>query len=380
MIQEVMDQRVRASPVSMGYSQQIFHPCGPVAPQWGPPPYGLVQNPCYDSRQRGPYPSPSAQQHPAPVYGSYPSHQPPPRSGFGPSWEHRLPSPMQQGPPPPQANYNYGQPQPFYQQHQPQPHGQSYGYPGQMPPPTMPQQMAAYPLGGFTGDQYGKPPSYGLIMQQQTQASHAQQQHYSQQPQASHVQQQHYSQQLPRGGSQSAEVLPIYMASSHGYGVNMQQYPYPSTGGPMQQAYLAGTPCGPAAPSGDGYSQHPQQLSSGPVYPQQQQQPPAAYAQTGQQPPVATTYASSYPSQPPADNSVAGYGYQAQAPPADPYVGSSISHQCTAATYNAQPCYAQVPPPATHTGYDQSVAQSGGYVVTQPTTQAAAATGYGSSA
>nr|GMD66599.1 far upstream element-binding protein 1-like isoform X1 [Ipomoea batatas] len=370
MIQEVMDQHVRSSPLSMGYGQQQnFRPRGPVAPQWGPHGPHPGQHPGYDYRQRGPYPSHSPQ-YPAPAYGNYPP-QPAPRSGFGPSWEQR---PPMQGPPP-QANYNYGQPHgPDYGQshpyHQP-PHGQNYGpgyndmkYSSQMPTQNqyggqgMPQPMA-YPQGGshqgYSGhDQYGKPPSYGMH------------------PQASHVQ--HYSQ--PRA-NQPGEV-PYQappMASTQGYGMNMppqQQYPYAATGPMQQQTY---PPYG-SAPASDGYT-HPQPpaTASGPVYPQQGAQPvsgygqpvvqqPPAYAQVGQQP---AAYGS-YPSQP-ADNS-AGYGYQA---PADPSYATTQS----TATYNAQstgqPGYAQ--PAPTQTGYDQSVAQPGGYV-SQPT-QAAA--GYGNS-
>ncbi|CAH9113939.1 unnamed protein product [Cuscuta epithymum] len=369
MIQEVMDQHVRASPVSTGFSQQqTFHPHGPVAPQWGPPPHGPVQNPGYDYRQRGPYQSPSPHQYPAPAaYGNYPPQQAPPRSGFGPSWDQRPPPPMQQGPPPLQVNYNYGPSHPTYQQQPPPSYAQNYGHPGHMPLPSnqyaagqgmVPQQIAAYPSqGGLTG---GPATSYGgMQQQQQLQASHV------------HQQQQQYNNQQPRGEAPPYNQQPLPPMQP---AYNQQQYPYPSTGMPMQQMYPGPGPAyGHTAPSSDGYSQHPQQqpASVGPVYSQQQPIASGSYG-PGPQPP---TYGSYYhPSQPPADNSGSmGFGYQAPPPAADPYA------QSAAATYSGQPSYAQPPPTATQAAYDQSVAaQSGGYVVTQPATQAAA-TGYGSS-
>lgn len=274
---------------------------------------------------------------------------------------------------PSQANYNYGQAHgPDYGQsyphHQAQ-HGQGYGhgytdvkYDHQMAPqnqygghgtsqPTSYPQSGAHPSYG-TQEQYGKPPSYGMH------------------PQASHSQP--YSH--PRA-NQPGEV-PYQQGpapSTQGYGASMpqqqQQFPYASSG-QMQQTY----PAYGSTVTADGYN-HPQAApASGPGYPQQvssaasgtgygqpvPQQPPA-YAQAA----PAGGY-SSYPSQPAyteqqATNS-AGYGYQA---PVDQTYSGAQASTTYSAPYTGQQAYAQpAPVPAAapaQPGYDQSMAQSGGY-------------------
>ncbi|XP_016455305.1 uncharacterized protein LOC107779386 isoform X2 [Nicotiana tabacum] len=368
MIKEVMSQPVRPSTQSSGYGQQAFRPRGGAAPpQWGPRGGHPGQFPGYDYHQRGQYSSRSPQ-YPPPAYGNYPPQQAP-RGGFGQGWEQRPPASMQG--PQSQANYNYGQAHgPDYGQsyphHQAQ-HGQGYGhgytdvkYDHQMAPqnqygghgtsqPTSYPQSGAHPSYG-TQEQYGKPPSYGMH------------------PQASHSQP--YSH--PRA-NQPGEV-PYQQGpapSTQGYGASMpqqqQQFPYASSG-QMQQTY----PAYGSTATADGYN-HPQAAPAcGPGYPQQSAQPVPGYGQpVPQQPPAYAQAApaggySSYPSQPAyteqqATNS-AGYGYQA---PVDQTYSGAQASTTYSAPYTGQQAYAQpAPVPAAapaQPGYDQSMAQSGGY-------------------
>ncbi|XP_009800789.1 uncharacterized protein [Nicotiana sylvestris] len=372
MIKEVMSQPVRPSTQSSGYGQQAFRPRGGAAPpQWGPRGGHPGQFPGYDYHQRGQYSSRSPQ-YPPPAYGNYPPQQAP-RGGFGQGWEQRPPASMQG--PQSQANYSYGQAHgPDYGQsyphHQAQ-HGQGYGhgytdvkYDHQMAPqnqygghgpsqPTSYPQSAAHPSYG-THEQYGKPPSYGMH------------------PQASHSQP--YSH--PRA-NQPGEV-PYQQGpapSTQGYGASMpqqqqqqQQYPYASSG-QMQQTY----PAYGSTVTADGYN-HPQAApASGPGYPQQvssaasgtgygqpvPQQPPA-YAQAA----PAGGY-SSYPSQPAyTEQQATGSAGYYQAPVDQTYSGAQASTTYSA-PYTGQQAYAQpatVPAAApAQPGYDQSMAQSGGY-------------------
>ncbi|KAK6116732.1 hypothetical protein DH2020_049552 [Rehmannia glutinosa] len=372
MIKDVMNQNIRPSPLSGGYSQQGYRPRGPVAPQWGPRGPHHAQFSGYDYPQRGPYTSSQNSQYPPPSYGNYPPPQAP-RSNFGPSWEQRPPASMHG--PSPQGNYNYGQHPgqecghpPSYSQTHAQPYGhnynevkydnhssaQHYGHMGG-------SQPTPYAQGGGTHsgygpqDQYNKPPMYGM------------------QPQVP-PHSQPYGQPRPNQAGEAPYQGPP-ASSAQSYGQNMppqQSYPYASSG-PMQQNY---PPYG-SVPTTDGYGHTPATSASASGYlPPQGGQPVAGY---GQQQPSAYPQAGptggygSYPtSQPgyaeqPAVNN-ATYGYQA---PADP---ASYGAAQAPAAYSG---YSQ--PSQTQHSYDQSggygnVPASGGYG------NVPASAGYGKSA
>ncbi|CAA0809836.1 KH domain-containing protein [Striga hermonthica] len=367
MIKDVMNQTVRSSPLSGGYSQQGYRPPrGPAAPQWGPRGSHHAQCSGYDFSQRGTYPSQNSQ-YPPSSYGNYPPQQPP-RGNFGPpSWEQRPPASMHG--PSPQGNYNYGQqPGPeyghpsSYSQPPPQPYNHGYNeakYGNHGPPQHYGPQPTPYSQGGVQSgygppyDQHGKPPMYS--MQQQP-------------PQVPHSQP--YGQ--PRPNQPGEAPYQGTSSSAQPYGQNMppqQPYPYPSSG-PTQQTYPP--PYG-SAPTSEGYGHPPATAQSGSGYgqpiaygqagPQQQQPPPAAYSQAG-----PTGGYSSYPVPQPGGYAeqpapaAAGYGYQQVQPdpatygaPQGPAAGYPTTGVGQAGGY-AQPAQAQAQAQA-QTGYDQS----GGY-------------------
>ncbi|GER37878.1 KH domain-containing protein [Striga asiatica] len=339
MIKDVMNQTMRSSPLSGGYSQQGRPPRGPAAPQWGPRGSHHAQYSGYDYPQRGTYPSQNSQ-YPPSSYGNYPPQQPP-RSNFGPpSWEQRPPASMHG--PSPQGNYNYGQQA-----------GPEYGHPSsysQAPPPqpySHGYNEAKYGNQQHYGpqptpyDQHSKPPMYN--MQQPPQVPHSQPYRPNQPVEA------------PYQGAPS---------SAQPYGQNMppqQPYPYPST----QQSYPP--PYGSAPPS-EGYGHPPAMAQSGSGYgqpiaygqagPQQQQPPPAAYSQAG-----PTGGYGSYPVPQPGGYSeqpaavAAGYGYHQVQPDPATYgapQGPAAGYAVGQAGGYAQPAQAQA---QAQTGYDQS----GGY-------------------
>ncbi|KAL2520267.1 KH domain-containing protein [Forsythia ovata] len=363
MMKEVMNQIVRPSSLSGGYSQQAFRPRGPVSSQWGSRGPHHAQFSRYDP-QRGPFPSQNSQ-YPTPSYGNYPQQQAP-RSSFGPSWEQRPPVAMQA--PSPQANYNYGQSQGTdygqptpYSQTPAQHYAHGYGegkydhhasaqhYSQMASQPTVYAQGGTHP-GYAPQDQYGKPPTYGLP------------------PRGSQVQS--YVQPRPNQPGEMPYQAPVSSTQAYGNVPPQQSYPYASSG-PMQQNY---PPYG-SVPSVDGYTHPPPATASSAGYPPQAAQPVAGYGQPGgQQPPAyaQTVPAGGYPyptSQPgyteqPATNSAA-YGYQA---PADPAYGSAQGPAAYATTATGQLGYAQQAP--TQPGYDQSGAYG----------SVPAAAGYGKSA
>ncbi|XP_062097801.1 uncharacterized protein LOC133803707 isoform X2 [Humulus lupulus] len=404
MIKDVMNQTVRPSSLSSGFNQQGYRPRGPPGPpQWGP--RGHMAHPAsFDYQQRGPYSSHNPQ-YPA-QYGGYPQ-QMGPRGGFSSGWEQRPPPSMQghghghngsydyysgqkghlsdaghsasislhapgpspnaaMGPPPSQANYNYGQPQgPDYGQ--PAPYSQSthsqqnysHGYddhaPAQHPygssQPVYPQSGA--PTGYGQQPQYGKP-SYAVQSQGPPPQSYC-----------------------PPRPSQPGDVPFQGSASAQSYGQSVppqQPYPYASSG-QTQQAYPTyGTAPAPAPAAADGYNQPPPASASS--YPQQGGQLAASYGQTGSQQTagyaqVAPTagygqYPSAqqgYPEQS-APNS-AGYGYQSHQDPGYGTAAPASTYGAPTAQggYGAQPAQAQQ-------AYDQSVQQSGAYGVQSSTSVA----------
>ncbi|KAL9432387.1 hypothetical protein AB3S75_027422 [Citrus x aurantiifolia] len=401
MIKEVLSQTVRPSTLSGGFNQQAYRPRVPTGPpQWGPRGSHPSQPMAYDYPQRGPYPSQNPH-YPHPPYGNYPPQQMAPRSNYGgppnmqgaaggydyyggqgghvsdrpvsvshstsipghPSVPAQAPT---GGPPPSQANYNYGQPHTSdYGHQQPYAHanpqqGYGHGYDDNHAPVQHPygghsNSQPVYSQGGLQSGyhqhQYGKPP-YGMPAQ-------------GTQPQ---------SYGPPRPG-QPGDIPPYQsqVPSAQSYGPNVphqQQYPY-ATSGPTQQTY----PSYGSAPAPDSYNQPP---ASAPGYPQQAGQAVPNYPQPGgQQAPsygqVAPTAGygqytntqQAYPEQPATSN--AGYGYQGTQ---DPSYGSSAPGSAYAAP-TGQPGYAQ--PAATQPSYDQSASQSTAYGVAQGT----AAAGYG---
>nr|XP_043635753.1 far upstream element-binding protein 1-like isoform X2 [Erigeron canadensis] len=382
MIKEVMEQPIRSTP-SGGNIQQNFRPRG-SGPQWGPrgghspqptgynnyPPRGPAypsQNPLYSSQG----------------YGNYPSQQPPPKNNYG--WDQRPPTNMQgppeqpgydyyggpgghmaassghppihshapgpAGPPPSQANYNYGQPQgpdygqppAPYAQTAPQGYGHGYGEarydnqgPGQHPYGGQGTQPSTFPHGATAQTGYGQPEQYGKPG-------------YNMPPQGS-------------------------------YGQPSRQQLYPASSGPVQPVYPQyGTAPAPAA--NDGYNNS---AATPAGYGQQAGPPVSGYGQTGGQQ-VAPGYAQAgptpgygqYPSTQPgyAEQTAptsAGYGYQGAPDPAyggGPGMGYG-------APPPVQPAYSQpapIPAPV-QPGYDQSGPQAGGYAA-QPHPQPQA--GYG---
>ncbi|CAL5358549.1 unnamed protein product [Camellia sinensis] len=391
MINEVMNQPIRNSPLSGGYKQQAFRPRGPAASaQWGRRGPHSQPTTGFDYQQRGPYPSQNSQ-YPPQAYGNYPPQQGAPRSNFGSGWEQRPSSTMQQGPtsqsgsydyyggqghhmvdtptsvpisnpvpahgpspyaapmgpPHSQGNYNYGQPAPYSQTVPPQSYGHGYNeakYENQAPSqhPYGGSQSGPYPQGsthpGYAPpqDQYGKPASYGVPPQHGPPS-------------------QSYGQ--PRA-SQPGDIP--YQGSTQPYGQNavpQQTYPYASSM-PMQQQQIY-HPYGSASAT-DGYNQPLPATGSAPVYPQQGGQPVSGYGQQGG-PGSAQVVPGSYPSsQPgyteqPAQNNV-GYGYQGGA---DPSYGSAPPGSAYGAPPAGQAGYAQ--PAPTQPGYDQSIPHSGGY-------------------
>ncbi|KAI4332427.1 hypothetical protein L6164_017336 [Bauhinia variegata] len=405
LIKEVMSQPVR--PSTGGFGQQAYRPhrgsSGP--PQWGQRGSHFAQPTSYDYQHRGPYPS-HGSQYGSSHYGSYPPHMAP-RGNFNSGWEQRPhhsmqgppphsggydyyggqgghlsdapasgqhpssvpphaagPSPASgMGPPPAQANYNYGQPQgpdyghqaPYSQSAVPQ-QGYGHGYdeskfdnraPTQHPygghvssQPTY-QHAGAQP--GFAQQQYGKPPVYGMPSQGQPPQSYG-----------------------PPRATQPGDMQSQGYAQSYGANVPSQQpYPYASSG-PTQ-----GYPPYGSAPTADSYNHPP---ASGQVYGQPGGQPgyapPAAQQQPGYGQVAPTggygSYASSqqaYTEQPAANN--ASYGYQV---PQDPNYSGGPAAAYTAAS-TAQASYVQ-PAPA-QTGYDQSNPQSAGYGAVQASAPAA---------
>ncbi|XP_022861691.1 far upstream element-binding protein 2-like [Olea europaea var. sylvestris] len=353
MMKEVMNQTVRPSSHSGGYSQQAFRPRGPASSQWGSRGPHHSQFSRYDL-QRGPFPSQNPQ-YPTPSYGNYPPQQAP-RSSFGPSWEQRPQVAMQA--PSPQANYNYGQSQgPDYGQPTPysQAPAQQYGhgysevkydhqasaqhYRQMASQPTVYAQGGTHP-GYAPQDQYGKAPTYGMLQRG---------------PQAPS-----YVQPRPNQPGDMPYQAPVSSTQAYGQNVPPQQsYPYASSG-PMQQNY---PPYG-SVPSADGYNHPPPATASSAGYPQQAAQPVAGYGQPGGQqasaypqtgPTGGYPYQSSQPAyneQPAANNA---YGYQA---PADPAYGSAHAPSAYAAPTTGQLGYGQ--PAPTQPGYDQSIPQPAG--------------------
>ncbi|XP_015885485.1 uncharacterized protein LOC107420925 isoform X2 [Ziziphus jujuba] len=398
MIKEVMNQTVRPSPLSGGFNQQAYRPRGASGPpQWGPRGPHMSQPTSYEYQQRGPYPSHNPQ-YPHSAYGGYPQHMGS-RSGFNSGWEQRPPSGMQGmphgggydyyggqgshlsdgpvsaqhsapipshapgpsnpsmgGPPPSQANYNYGQPQgdyghpvpysqsmhpqqgyghgydePKYENHAPTQHG--YGHGSQQM-----YQQSSMQQGYGSQQQYGKPPSYGIPSQGPPSQPYG-----------------------PPRSSQPGDAPYQGSAQAQSYGQNLpsqQPYPYASSG-PNQPAY---PPYG-SAPAAEGYNQAP--AASGAGYPQQGGQPVANFSQSGSQqapgygqvgPAGYGQYPSSqqgYPEQ--SAPNAAGYGYQG---PQDPgYAGGLAS--AYGAPPTGQPNYTQ--PTPTQQTYDQSVPQSAAY-------------------
>ncbi|CAA0837684.1 KH domain-containing protein [Striga hermonthica] len=325
MIKDAMNQTVRPSPLSGGYSQQGYRPPrGPIAPQWGPRVSHHAQYSGYDYPQRGSYPSQNSQY--PPPYGSHPPSQPP-RSNFGPSWDQR--PPMSMHGPSPQGNYNYGQqpgpeyghPPPYFQPHpQPYSHGYEAKYDNHAPPqhygpPTTYSQGGMKSGYGPPQDQYGKPHMHG--MHQPLQVPHSQP----------------YSQPRPSQPGEGPYHGPV-SSSAQPYGQNIppsqQSYPYPSSG-PTQQTYPP--PYGSAATS-DGYGHPSTTAPAGSGYGQ-----PVAYSQAGaqQQQPAAAAYPQAGPT--------GGYGsYQAPQ-----LVG-----------------YAEQPPAAAATNNDAAAAAGYGYHQGQP--------------
>ncbi|XP_056159075.1 uncharacterized protein LOC115682659 isoform X2 [Syzygium oleosum] len=325
MIKEVMKQTPRPSLLS---GQQAHRSRGPGGPQWGPRAPYSSQPVQYDYQQRGRYQSQNSQYPPTP-YGGYPS----PRSGFGHGWEQRPPPrggsydffgghgghpasmphsgsisghfAGQSGPPQSLAGYNYGQPR-----------GQNYGHPGPYSQAGNPQQNYGHGYDETKYDNAPVHPSYGGQNSGPV---------YSQTAAAS---QPGYAQQY--GSSQPIQ--------QYGSSVPSQQaYQYPA-GAAVQQTY----PTYASAPTTDG-------SQPGAVYAQQVQAAPA-YGQ----PATAGVYGS-YTDQLAAANP--GYGYQA---PQDAGYGGGAGAAYAAAP-NSQTQTGYVQQPTAQLGYDQSVAQSGGY-------------------
>ncbi|KAL8485790.1 hypothetical protein ACS0TY_027900 [Phlomoides rotata] len=350
MIRDVMNQTIRPSPLSSGYSPQGYRPRGPVAPQWGPRGPHHAQFSGYNYPQRGPYPSQNSQYHPS--YGNYPPPQAP-RSNFGPSWEHRPPASMHG--PSSQGNYNYEQhsgpdythPTPYSQApSQPYGHGyeakydhhapsQHYGHMGSQPTPY----GQGGPHSGYgPQDQYGKPPMYGM----QAQAPHSQP----------------YAQPRPNQPVDVPYQGPTGSApQSYPQNMPQQSYPYASSA-PMQQSYP------PYGSTTDGYG-HTTATAPASAYHPQGGQPVTGYGQPGAQQQPAYPQAGAaggyggypaaqagYAEQPAGGN--ATYGYQG---PTDPAYGTAQGAATAAypATGTGQMGYAQ--PSQAQPTYDQS----GGY-------------------
>ncbi|XP_074281028.1 uncharacterized protein LOC141605972 isoform X2 [Silene latifolia] len=406
LIKEVMNQLPgRQSQFSgSNYNQQGYPPRGSGGgPQWGnrgPP----AQQMPYDYHQRGPYPS-QGQQYPAQSYGNYP-YQGPPRSNFGPGWDHRpsaqgphsggyehygqggghaakpnAPGPHtshhasgpSMGPPPSQGgNYGYGPPRtgPPAQNY-----GQGYGDPKYnapgpvQQPPYGGQGYAPQQQGYAPQQQYSRPPSYGMPSQGAPQGAYA-----------------------PPTAGQPTDTPSPYQAPVTGSAPPHQQYPY-APGPTTQQPY------GSAPVTNDAYSQ-PQQVAGYaqpgaqaqpvPTYgqpgvqAQAQAQPVPAYGQPGAQaqpvPAYGQTVAQTQPV--PAYGQQAGgyaqtavqggYGYQAQVDPSaygyqtqvDPSAYAAGGAYSGAPAPAAQAGYAQ--PVAGQPGYDQSAAQTGAYAAAAP--------------
>ncbi|GFQ00642.1 far upstream element-binding protein 3 [Phtheirospermum japonicum] len=349
MIKDVMNQTVRQSPLSSGYSQQqSYRPRGPVAPQWGSrggPHHAQYSG--YDYPQRGPPSYPSQNSQYPQSYGNYP---PPiaPRSNYGPKYGHHPPSYSQTQPPQP---YSHGYNEAKYDNHAPPQHY------GPQPTPYTQGGPATHTGYGPPQDQYGKPPPMYNMQQPQVPPPHAQP--YGQQPR------------------HNQPVEAPYQVPAQSYGQNMpppqQPYPY-APSGPVQQTYPNPTPYGPV-PASDGYGQtYPNNqpaaaASSAPSgYGQQsvagygpqagvaQQQPqPQAYPQAGgygsYPPPQAAAYAEQQ--QPATANNAATYGYQAP----DPAAYGAPPQQGPPAAAVGPGGYAAQPTQAHQPGYDQS----GGY-------------------
>ncbi|KAH9604730.1 hypothetical protein KSS87_013688 [Heliosperma pusillum] len=380
------------------YSQQGYPPRGPGGgPQWGnrgPP----TQPMPYDYHQRGPYPS-QGQQYPAQSYGNY-QYQGPPRSNFGPGWDHRpsaqgpphgggyehygqggghaakpnAPGPHtthhasgpNMGPPPSQGNYGYGPPRtgPPAQNY-----GQGYGDPKYntpgpvQQPPYGGQGYAPQQQGYAPQQQYSRPPSYSMPSQGVPQGAYA-----------------------PPTAGQPTETPSPYQAPVSGSTQPHQQYPY-APGSTTQQPY------GAAPVTNDAYSQ-PQQVAGYtqpgaqaqpvPTYGQPgvqaQAQPVPAYGQPGAQaqpvPAYGQTVAQAQPvpaygQQAGAYAQTPGYGYQAQVDPAAYGYQTQVDPSAYAASgaYSAPAAVAQAgyaQPVAGQPGYDQSAAQTGAYAAAAP--------------
>ncbi|XP_071712752.1 uncharacterized protein [Rutidosis leptorrhynchoides] len=351
MIKETMIQPTRSTAPATGYNQQNLRPRGPNS-QWGPQSHPS-QPTGYDYPQKGPYPSQSSQ-YSSQGYGNYPPQQPSHRNNHL-NWEQRPPPNMQgppehtghdfyarqgahmhapsgpgpvMGPPPSQANYNYG-PQPTsYPQTASQ--GYGHGYSDQGP--------AQHPYGT-----HGPPPSYNT----------PQQGPYSQP----------YGQPRPSQPGDVPYQGPAPPTQSYGANAPPQQpYPYASSG-PMQQ----------------GYSQYPS--APGPVaYPQQNGQPVSGYTQTGA-PQHAPGYAQSAPAASYGQYPATQPGFTAQASTTNPGYGYQGAGDGTYAGSGYGPpsvglpgAYSQAA--TVQPGYEQPNPQSGSYGnVPQPQPQPQA--GYG---
>ncbi|XP_051139337.1 uncharacterized protein LOC127257086 isoform X2 [Andrographis paniculata] len=379
MIQDVMNQTARPSPLSGGYNQQSYRPRGPSGPQWGPRGPHHAQFSGYDYPQRGPFPSPNSQYPPLP-YGNYPPSQGQ-RSNFGPSWEQR-PPPSYHGPSP-QGNYNYGQqhgpeyghPPPPYSQASAQPYGHSYEvkydhHPSSQHFGPMGSQPAPYAHGAphyGPQDPYGnKPPLYGMPPQPQVQAPHHQP--YGQ-PRPNQPGEMPY-----QGQGSSAQVYGRNMASQ-------QPYPPYASSGVMQQQQQQSYPSYGTALGTEAYGGHTA-AAAAPGYGPQGGQPVVGYGQSATQQPPLYPQTGGYGSYPPtqpgyaeqpttADN--AGYGYQT-----DPAYGTAQAAAAAAAYPSAAPGqggYAQSSQTQQQPTYEQQAASYG----TVPG-GGAAPTGYGKSA
>ncbi|KAF5727077.1 far upstream element-binding protein 2 isoform X1 [Tripterygium wilfordii] len=404
MIEEVMNQTVRPSPHSSTFNQQAYRSRGPsVQHQWGPRASHAAHSTPYDYHQRGPYPSQN-QQYTHPMYGNYPPQQMAPRNNFASGWEQRAPSGMQgqpprgggydyyggqgarsfdhsvpsqvsnpmhgfghspassMGPPPSQANYNYGQardseyghPAPYSQAaHTQQSYGHGHGYEEPKYDNYAPTQ---HTYGGHGSSQ-------PIYPQTSSQPGYAAEQQYSK-PASYAMPSQGPPAHVPQRPTQPGPGdMPYHGAvpSAHSYGANVpqpqqqqQQYPYASSA-PMQQTY----PSYGSAPAADGYNQVP--TATGPGYPVQGGQPVSSYAQPVQQ---AAAYGQMVYGQYPSSQQ--GYTEQpVSATPAYGYQGAQDQAYGSAAgaTYSVppsgQPAYAQSTP--AQPGYDQSAAPSGGY-------------------
>ncbi|XP_008775737.2 far upstream element-binding protein 2-like [Phoenix dactylifera] len=396
MIKEVMNQvPTRPSPLSGGYSQQVFRPHGPATtPQWGHQATVPTQRTTgYDYRQRGTYPPPQTTQYPQP-YGSY-SRRPPPRGGYSAGWDQRPAAPAQSTYPsggydyygqggqatenlpsnpmpnpslvstPVPVNYNYGQSQaPAYGQPTPYadsaPTQQNYGhgynepkYDNQAPSQQFYGQQSLSSQPGVYGQQASvAQPGYG---QQQT---------YSKPSYGAAAPQEMPPSYGPPRASQPGDPMYQGPAPSYGSGAPAQSYPYGSTAPPQQPAPGYNQTYGPASSAAaDGYAQPPSAgypQHGGLAAPGYGGQPVAGYTQPGSQTGGYGQYPSSQQGYGEPISSNMNYGYHSGS--ADAGHSSAVLSSGYGASLPAsgQPGYAQAPPnPLGY--YEQSVPPQSGF-------------------